>query len=123
MVKTTMMAELEAVAKLPKEEQRFLYELDSLASYQSTVDSWKAKMNADPAYAFEWADDAMAAAAYVWVATQVRLLLSDKGYAAAKQVCVEEALSGAASPSHSTSTCTNTMRAYKTAGFARLARR
>ena len=113
---------MEKTNEMSKAERRFLYELDSLASGQQTVDTFAKKVVADPAYAFEWADDAMVAAANVWVAAHVRLLLSDKGFDVAHQVCVEETMSGAASPSHSTSACTNAMRANKTAAFARLAR-
>jgi len=105
-----------------KVEQRvrsFEWRVESaLTSAQADLDKFSKNFSEDPAYAFEWADSAMKAAASRKVALHLQAIAKEHGLDEALNFAHQQALRGARYPSHSTSATTNEMAAYVTAAYA-----
>lgn len=96
---------------------------DMIASGEDTIDKFKEKLTANPAYAFEWAQGAIEAAAKLDVAIRLQGILTHEngGFDAVMKNALREALRGARNPSHSTSTVSNLVDEAKTAAYAEIA--
>ncbi len=89
---------------------------------EPALQSFAIKLQDDPAYAFEWADDAMRAAAAVKVIKSC-LVAFTEGSAPTDvaQACTTRALHAARYPRCSTSQPSNIMQSYEAAAFAEYA--
>jgi hypothetical protein len=109
-------------ANLSKVAQNFLFQVEYLEGFQSDLDRFATKFAADAAYAFEWADDAMTAAANVAVAKLAKQMLAEWPV----DVCVERmttvVVAESACPAFSTSPVSNVMKQRKLAAMASLVR-
>ncbi len=89
-----------------------------LKSADENVERFRKNLAESPAYAFEWADGAMRAAARIEVCGLLLKLVSERGLAAALAVAEREALRGARFPSRSTFHCKDQIEGEKTAAWA-----
>jgi hypothetical protein len=106
----------------------FTYTLDHMiATSQATLDEWRAKLDKDPLYAFEWADRAFEAAAQFSVATRVRTMLTTmtettfgEAFENVIEMLRDETLRGAKYPQRSTSPSSNHAAQVRLAVYATL---
>lgn len=94
-----------------------------------TVAKFTERLAEDPAYAFEWGDSAMDAAASLAVASRLKAIITaqsakmteDELVKAVCDMILQNMVHGAQSPKQSTSTCANLMDRYTTKAYAGLA--
>lgn len=96
-----------------------LYTLDSdIKSARGTIERFKASLDKDPAYAFEWGTQAVEAAAQLWVYTGIAEIVRDRGLDVAFEIAKGNVLRGARWPQHSTAAMSNLTHEFKTAAWA-----
>ena len=99
---------------------------ETVEPYQRAVDKFAKELSEDPVYAFQWGDNAMAAAAMVQQCRRIRDALEQQD---PKQAVTLEQLASYLSsnirnaaryPEASTSACTNLMKRYELAALTQV---
>lgn len=113
---------VEIARELTKEEERVVSFLsDRIKSAESKVARWARDLTDDPAMAFEWAEEVIAAAADLKVVRRVVGIIQEKGIEVARGYALKEAIRGARWPHKSTSAVANATLHEVTAAWADVA--